>query len=202
MKWKNRKRSLLERERTTIGIIGVCPGVGVTHLAFCLSQFLDKIAGQHTALVEYNRNGDFYHFQSCYFEEESEIKESFQLGGINCYPSVNTAVYMNILNKNYSNIIVDFGSNRIYAFSEFLRCDKKIVVANLSEWRQESLIQFINESREIIGSKDWNYIIPFTTDAQLKKSRRIFGRKLTRFPYQPDLSLFGKEQIEFFHTIL
>ena len=80
---KNLKNSVV-----TVGIMGSCGGVGVTHLAIMLAGYLSSKEHRKTALIEFNHAGAFSALYDLYNDknrDSEEVDNQFNLNGVDYY---------------------------------------------------------------------------------------------------------------------
>jgi hypothetical protein len=99
-------------------------------------------------------------------------------------------------------VILDLGTDMIKHKNEFLRCDKKIVVASLAIWKLQGLERFISSYSHIKNSEQWIYVSPFTTKRLIKEAVKKLEEQIYGVPYEPDPFLLSEEMIRFFQRIL
>ena len=67
--------------------------------------------------------------------EPRQERPYFRFRGVDYYPRVNANEIPALLNQGYHFLILDIGSLAEADFSEFLRCDHKIILGGLAPWK-------------------------------------------------------------------
>ncbi len=198
----------LARERSqgklVIGLIGTHTGAGVTHLGLMMAHFFSECQGHKTAYIECGHHNELGFLQQAFFDpaEDSYNREIFRLRRVTLYKNRSLQGIPEIVGDQYNCVILDLGTDMTKHKSEFLRCDKKIVVGSLAIWKQHDLEKFINSYGHIKNSEQWIYVSPFTTNQSLKEAVNKLDKKIYGVPYEPDPFLLSEEMIRFFQRIL
>ena len=88
------------------------------------------------------------------------------------------------LDGTYDEIIIDFGELRPSIRAEWLRCEVKIVMTALSEWKLEAFLELLSEEE---GRRaGWIYTAAFGSEDTRKQIERRFGISLVRVPLSVD----------------
>ena len=175
--------------KRVIAIASLFEGAGSTHvslaIAYCLSKDYD------VALVE------------CTNQELASLKGEYKCesGNLNSTRFDNLDIYfkgsntlIEILKQPYKFIFLDLGkidySNQ-ELMNEMYRADEKIVVTQLSEWKQRYLNKFLEKEIPLDG---WTIITNLTSEENYKKLRKILKEELKRgnnnilqMPYTEDV---------------
>lgn len=72
------------------------------------------------------------------------VHRFFPLRGVDYYPRVAASELPSLLNQGYDCLILDSGSVAETDLSEFLRCDRKLVLGSLAPWKRWQLEDFFN----------------------------------------------------------
>lgn len=141
--WKGTK------SHATIGILGCTPGCGVTHLAIALGSYCSSKSKKSTAFLELHPRDEISRLlpgtKAVDPEESSTVRPHFKLQGIDYYPQVKSDEIPALLNLKYDYLILDMGSLGEADLSEFLRCDRKLVLGSLAPWKTESYHAFFDK---------------------------------------------------------
>ena len=87
--------------------------------------------------------------------------------------------------RQYNYFVLDFGVTNQYTKLDFLQCDTKLAICDLSSWHQDNLVDFIaNYSNNIRG----NVIFlgnpgEINQSCSTLKSSRVSGLKMLRIPF-------------------
>lgn len=192
------------RGKLVIGLIGTNSGVGVTHLGLMMAHYFSQCQGHKTAFIECGLHNELEFLQKDLFdpEEEDYNGDSFRLGRITFYKNTNMHKIPEIIGASYDCVILDLGTDMVKYKSEFLRCDKKVVVCSLAIWKQHELANFINNHLHIKNSEQWIYVSPFTTNQIRKEAVKKLKRNIHGIPYEPDPFYLSDEMVLFFQKIL
>jgi hypothetical protein len=145
----------------TIAVCGMEHGIGTTHFALSLSNFLCSKFRKRTAYVELNRSNQIHALA------DDRDAEMFRFMDIVCYPRAIAEDLPRILAERYTYVILDLGVLASETNRDFYRCDLKFIIGSVSPWKSdrflevlESLLYHTNVSQEHIlimgnlGSKE------------------------------------------------
>ncbi len=191
-----------QSSRKMIGLIGTHSGVGVTHTGLLIAGFLGNVLGRKTALVEMNTHKDFEQIEEAYYGKGEMTSRLFKMKHVFYYKNVKQWETTDILNEDYEYIIFDFGSDMKKSQDEFLRCDKKIVISSLSDWKRKYLVQFIQSNQDIKGYSSWMYLFIFGQKRDLLDLKREVKVRAKLMGYEPVPYMLSKETIGLFHSII
>ena len=104
------------------------------------------------------------------------------------------------MEKDYQEILIDFGKVREEIFPEGLRCTKKVLVADLSEWKLESFLGLFTEKEKT--GKDWICLTAFGSEIVRKEIERQFRLSVKRIPLSVDAFSVDIQTMEWFADIL
>ncbi len=190
----------------TIGIIGAGRGTGVTHLAVWTANYLAGVHRKRVAVLEWNDHGDFAAIgKFCSMSgsggrHEGGTKGPFRILDVDYYAAADAAVMAVCLNGNYEYIIVDYGVMTGAAVCDCARCDKKIIVGSLSEWRAEAFLEAAGMDTE--RDKSWSCAAAFGSEETRKEWEKAFRRKCLRIPASEDAFAVTRADMEFFKKLL
>lgn len=168
--------------RTTIGIMGVNKGLGVTHLAILMAGLFAK--NNRTALVELNKSGDF--------QAIGEITENYHQGKERCFIYDRAAYYWGIdytyflrsYREDYQYIILDLGSYKgEQSLEEFLRADIRIVVAHGMDWKIKEVQNFYRDTEKYDMQRNWIYAFPFMDKRAVAKMKSWLKNPKLAIPF-------------------
>lgn len=109
-------------------------------------------------------------------------------------------VLASCLDGTYDEVIIDFGELRPSIRAEWLRCEVKIVMAALSEWKLEAFLELLSEEE---GRRTgWIYTAAFGSEDTRKQIERQFGISLARVPLSVDAFSVDYETMRWFEGIL
>jgi len=203
LKWFSNKASGRWNTTTCFGVVGTHAGVGVTQISISLSYFLSEIYAKRVAVIEMNSSGDFARLEK-EWKQEWKVKSRencFSVGRNTFYKHVGTDEIPFMPLNEYDYCIFDMGAYEMMAQNEFLRCDHKIVVCSLTEWKRLELEVFLEDMKDIQGYKEWNYLSNLCS----KKVNDSFYAKniiLKTVPFMEEPFGVSKELIKLYKTII
>lgn len=190
------------KSKTIIGIIGTHQGVGVTHTSIMLANYFRGVLGYKTALLEMNMHHDMECIERMYEEDiEYLTEEPFQIRKVMYYKCVKERDLADIFNEDFDFYICDYGFDLKRGRNEFLRCDRKIVVGSLADWKREKLYNFADKWNGVKGLKTWNYLAVFGEEKQAAMVRKLLKIPLKIMPYNPNPYILLDEVIQIFRGI-
>lgn len=174
-----------------ISIVGVEPGVGVTHLSILMGNFLSK-RGYNVAIVELNSNNDFTRIEASYEGEELQTR-SFKLRDITYYKSDSHFEISELMEKKYDYILLDLGCFDVSDYTdEFFRSHLQVIVGHGSDWKQHKLIEF-SENNNDRDQSNWLYCVPHVKPIFIKDiEKEMFEGRIFQIPTHPDPYEFKK----------
>ncbi len=120
----------------TIGLVGCGRGVGTSHLAISLANYLTGVKRKKTAILEWNGHGDFSRierFAGKTWQERARQKSGaepdkatvFRIMEVDYYKMADPSVLSICLGSDYHYIILDYGEATENSLCECARCDRK-----------------------------------------------------------------------------
>lgn len=181
-------------ETKIIGVMGTDSKVGVTHLAIMISNYIANVYGKKVGYLEYD--GESSVKWLC------ENEKKFKHYGINFYTSVYVEKLPELIAKGYDYIVIDFSSDYFKGRSEFLRCNKKIVVGDVNPWNIINYYKFIERTSGECNCDKWIYTATFgilKDKMTLGMDKRILVYKI---PYNPDIFKIKHNNLELMEKLL
>ena len=168
-----------------IGIAGVCPGTGATHLAFMTANCLASWMQRRTAVIEWNAHGDLAAVEAMLTADRggSRRKAGYSLLEVDYYREGEPGILADCMGA-YDDIVIDFGVWRREIRKEWLLCGVKIVTASLSEWKLGAFLECLD--KEIKAPEGWIYGAAFGSEDTRRRIERQFGISLKRIPLSVD----------------
>ncbi|PKM67831.1 MAG: hypothetical protein CVU95_04065 [Firmicutes bacterium HGW-Firmicutes-2] len=179
---QNKNTRMNKNTTIHIGITGTCVGAGVTHTAFLCGGVLAQ-QKYKTAVVEMT---DVNCFKFIVESEKDYDEDLFTtMNHIDIYKYQEDMKNMQeVYKKNYDYIIYDFGSMTFFGedssdkksllkqanFTEFIRCDRKIVVVGMQFWQVDG-IKAIYEKSELFNHHNFVFAFPIINGAKTFKKR-------------------------------
>ncbi|WP_066497514.1 hypothetical protein [Abyssisolibacter fermentans] len=186
---------------TSIGLIGVTSGVGVTHTLIMLAQCLSS--KYKVAVLELNETGAFKEIYRATNENIYLEKNYFTYNKIDYYWDIDYSSFIMKHKEKYDFIIMDFGNyNELIDFDEFIRADKRVVLAHGIDWKIKELINFYNDTRSVDVNRSWIYCIPFIEDKYLKDIKQLVDNPIYHIPFNMNPFKPNNEVNNFFAKII
>ena len=167
--------------------------MGTSHLAISLANYLTGVKRKKTALLEWNDHGDFERIGRFAGKEWRETDQSrnkgevFRIMEVDYYKMADPSVLSFCLGRDYHYIILDYGEATESSLCECARCDRKILVGSLNEWKAEAFLEVAVAS----GGED--------TRREIEK---LFRCRLQRLPASADAFRITREEILCFEDLL
>jgi len=228
----NKERYVIEKllGTVTVAVAGVSHGVGTTHTAIAIAQFLGR-RFSNVAIVELNDSNHFSTLNNPEYKR-GKLPGSFVINRVDFYPykshdllEIIQAEYKylvfdiglikNIKNKYISKVDIKAGSIIDYTnieptndcivekseyFSELARANCRVVCTGLMEWQINSLTKVFSKDEDF---SRWNFYITNSDEAMLRDFKKETGfRNIFLAPYAPDPFLAYKEQDEVITNLL
>lgn len=190
-------------------MIGLEAGAGVTHLSIALCSYCASKLGKRTAYLELHARNEIS--SVCPKTERSDDPESvsscFRLHGVDYYSTMDSRTIPSLLNQGYDYLIFDSGSFTETDLSEFLRCDRKLILGSLAPWKSEKIQEFfyLLESNHIQLGESSYYLMQTGNKRDLlnfSKSRHIPVQHVQAVPFIKNPFCIEKEQFPFLQDLL
>ncbi|MGB8454845.1 MAG: hypothetical protein WCD89_21265 [Anaerocolumna sp.] len=198
----------LTKEKTQgkliIGIMGTHTGAGVTHLGILLATYLSEYRGQRIAFIECSPRTDLQYLKQYFFDQTEDIdhQDFFTIRRVTFYQNKNLQGIPEIVGDKYDCVILDLNTDMVKNKSEFLRCDKKIIVSSLTVWKIHELDKFTGNTAHIKNCEQWIYAISFAQNKALKEGIKRLQKNIYGIPYEPDPFILTEEVIHFFQKFI
>ncbi|SFR62714.1 hypothetical protein [Anaeromicropila populeti] len=190
--------------KKVIGVTGTHRGAGVTLFSVNMAVFLSQVCGLKIAVVEVNKHNDFLKIQMELSKDE-KVKvtdEYFLFHSICFYKNVSQKSLPSLFNENYDSFILDLGSMETLLKDEFLRCNQKIVMCNLVEWKRDNLEHFMEAFKEIQEKKGWNFMVNLSGKEIVHELILEKGVLLQPVPVITDPFIISKEMSRLYYLLL
>lgn len=198
---KTKKRQeILEVKPRLIGIAGIGRSVGCTHFAIMLLNYLAGFQRRRAALLEWNSTGDLEKIEKA-CTGMVRGKKPFCVLEADYYKNAGPEEMACAFDEKYEDILIDFGVLEEMGQTEFLRCEKRFIVASFSEWQQEIFREFAMKN-ERAGNKSWKYLAAFGSEETRKEFKRRFGIFTERIPFSADAFSVTEECGIFFGKLI
>lgn len=214
------------RSPVTVGIIGCDGGIGVTHLGIALCSYCASKRRGRTAFIELHERTEIA--QLCPKQDLSAVMAQsaaislaadkpgtplsaahvrqyphFRLHGVDYYPRTSGSALPSLLNQGYDYLILDLGSRTEADISEFLRCDKKLVLGSPALWKlwsYESFFQSIGNSINL--GEGLCYLVQTGNLKNLTRIAKLHHIEFSNVPFIKNPFRIEKELFLFFETLL
>lgn len=151
-------------------------GLGTTHVALSLANYLCSKLGMKTAYIELNPSNQIHTLIS------NQRKPSFTYKGVVFYPNTTVTSLPEILRMDYRFFVLDMGILTTYSTTEFLRCDKSFLVSSPSKWRYSQIEEKIQKLFQVQQQNCFSVIMNLT---EKESTYKIFSHicEAHCFPY-------------------
>ena len=108
-----------------------------------------------------------------------------------------------ILNLRYKYYILDFGVLTEHTLPEFLRCDRRVVVTDVSIWKSAKLERFAKQLQK--NNTPWNTLKTVGRDGTKSDFARLaadFGIQVEPMPFLKDPLRITSGSFSFFENIM
>lgn len=198
-------RSILKRRKTIkIGILGTHSGVGVTHTAIMLCQYLSRNKRYTSVYLEVNKSNEIGYLYGAELGIESIAisQEPFEIRKTIFYNNLTLDELVTLYNQEYEYYILDLGVDHVNNQEEFLRCDIKILVGSLTEWKRHYTFKCINHNRQLPGFEHWIHLMVFGQVKDIKIACSEWGIRAYGIGYEPDPFVLNRNTKELFQKLL
>lgn len=199
MEKKKIQKVISEKKPRLIGIGGIGHGVGCTHFAIMMANYLAGYLRRNTVLLEWNRSGDFERLeQICTGRIHKEHR--FRVLDVRYYKNAGHENLTEVLGSNVDDILIDFGAVNGETLAELLRCERQFLVGSFSEWQEVNFREFVRKNEK--GTKSWEYLAAFGSEETRREFRRRPGIFVERIPFSADAFSVTKECCSFFRQLI
>lgn len=187
--------------RITVGLIGTHHGTGVTYTGLMLAFYLGGELGKKTAFIECNRHHDMALIEEAYEWTDSQTN-MFSFHNITCCKELSCLQIPSIYGEGYEALVFDFGIDFDSNISEFLRCEKKFVVAGRAEWELIKLRHFHQRIKHFAGNGSFIYLIRQADEKTIRRLKDEIGCTVISIPESPDPVMLSRSISSFFAALL
>lgn len=179
--------------------MGLGSGVGTTHFAILLANYLSGVNRKKTTVLEWNRDHSYEKMRViCNARKRGD---HFSVMETDYFPAAGEDQLINCMSGNYHYIIIDFGDNYDNVRTEYLRCEYKFVTVSLSEWQIGAFLDFVRGG-DIREKKELEYFASFGSEETRTEAEHSLHISLRRIPVSVDAFTVTKEIMAFFKAIL
>jgi len=187
------KRFFREKGSKTIviGVIGTHAGTGVTHFSIALANYISSVVAKEVIYLSMDHKKELQNFMG------SEQKK-FEIMGVSYLSDATSIELSEEWNNIYDYMILDMGHNYENNRTEFLRCDKKIIIGSLSPWKKQYYDTIMHSIEVEKNYKNWDYYAIFGIKEDKKEFKKKFDISIRTLPFLEDSFHIKKEQYAFF----
>lgn len=184
----------------SIGVAGIRSNQGATRMCVQMGVCFAKAFHERPELLEMNKSGDYARLQEAL---DGVVKNrEFEYQNIRFCQSVLKGEYGKVRGRNRYPSIMDFGGICEEMEEEWLRCDKKIVLASGMEWELWRLEKMVERFRNIPDFKQWIFLFPSLSGEEKKALQKQFGIHAGKLPLFTDPFEPEREMVEFIRNDL
>lgn len=117
---------------------------------------------------------------------------------VDYYPAVTTDEVPALLNQGYDCLIFDVGTLGDSMFSEFLRCDRKLILGSLAPWKSweyEAFFQKLTDTMDV--GEGFDYLVQTGSIKELASFSKTHHIKMQVVPFIKDPFHIEKELFPF-----
>lgn len=118
--------------------------------------------------------------------------------GVDYYPAVTVDEVPALLNQGYDCLIFDVGTLEDGMFSEFLRCDRKLILGSLAPWKSwkyEAFFQKLTDTMNV--GEGFDYLVQTGSTKELASFSKTHHIKMQVVPFIKDPFHIEKELFPF-----
>lgn len=184
------------RKKIKIGVVGVKAGVGTTHMALTIANYLALTFGERIAYFAMEQGNCMRDFCTLQHMKEQEVGRVFEKQYVTYFCEVSKEEMISCLDAPFSYFVFDFGADYQENREEFVRCDIKVVMFSLAQWEindTEAFIQYYYQTTYDIHQ--WFYFFVFGLKKERKKLERKNGIQIEQLPFYSDpCSIMGEQR--------
>lgn len=205
----------------TIGIMGCDAGGGVTHLAIALCNYCCSKQRKKVAYLELHARNEISQLipesklysalrpQSTKQTQRNGLLDStscqgcFQFHGVDYYPHVSDSMIPALLNQGYDYLVLDIGSQKEADYSEFLRCDRKLVVGSVAPWKLWRYEEFFRQFDNLQNlGEGFHYLLQMGSWADASRFTKSHHISMIPIPFIKNPFRIEKELFLFLEELL
>lgn len=190
-----------------MGVLGCEPGAGVTHLSIALANYCASKLQKPTAFLELHAPGELVMLSPDHSPASAWnthiCNTGFSIYDVDYYPAVCPEQIPILMNQAYSYYILDMGSAGYADWSEFLRCDRKLIIGSLAPWKSylyEEL--FRRHSTLLKKGGGFVYLVQTGDKRDISEFAKKNGVVMKKVPFLPNPFQIEKERFLFLQELL
>lgn len=180
--------------------MGICHGVGTTHLSLMTANYFANVLGLKVAVVEFNDSNDFMKIRMETGLTYEKIK-AFSYRNMYFYKSDSFNELAKISAMDYEIIIIDMQYWYKDCFDEFLCSDIRIVTSSVNIWKLNDLKKFFVNNKDI-DSSVYKCVSLSNDESKKHEVEHEFNRKIIGVPYEPNPFNISPDSIAWIEMLL
>lgn len=201
-----RKGSRKGKHTITIGVAGAEGGVGTTHLAIMLANYLASKEKCRSALADMSQEQSIEALWQIYEGgtlEATQKQHVFRMYGVDYYSGLTGKDIAGILQMGYEYTIFDFGRVSFARYEqEIMRCHVRILLGSCCEWEKQAFETALDRRMQFQDPGVWKYAAFVGTDSIVRKFEKRYHIKICRIPFEEDPFRLHRNHFEVFHQLL
>ncbi|MCI8390701.1 MAG: hypothetical protein HFI35_08490 [Roseburia sp.] len=199
----------------TIGIAGCDSGVGVTHLALALGSYCCSKQRKKVAYIELHARNEISRLlreetldsmlrqQAAKASSFSQDTFCFRLDGVDYYPHASGNTVPILLNRGYDCLILDTGRPEESVLTEFLRCDRKLVIGSLAVWKAWKYEAFLHKLRTFADlGEGFSYLVQAGNEKSISDFSKSHPLSMRQVPFIKNPFRIEKDRFLFLEELL
>ncbi len=178
-----------------IGVVGLGPRSGTTHIAIALANYLADVKGVEVCLAEKSDHNDIDRIPGIIRAGRNSGTEPVRINGVTYLTSGFAYDGRFLKNRRFDCIVYDLGSNLKKAEAVLADCDIEIAVGSAAPWREEEYRDFAQNTSQGEDERITKIMIN-PADAKMLRTMTAGRIGMLPFPYEPDPMHPGKETIK------
>ena len=197
MLFRHRKSHADEFSGRRIGVVGLGPRNGTTHIAIAISNYLSETGHKRVCLAECNGHNDLDELIRSLGASQKEKWYTYHR--VTYIPSFLDRMPMPDI--DFDCMVFDLGRDIDNAMNTIRLCDPKIAVAADAPWRRGEYAVLNEIEGKRSGLSGWRVFVNLGNPLLLKK-KDDYGMITGCFPFEPDPVFPCHETISFLEEIL
>lgn len=175
----------------------------MTHLAITLCNYCASKQKKSCAYLELHTRNEISQLVCAHTLASAESSfRHFRLHGVDYYPAVSENDVPALLNLGYDYLVLDVGTQDEGAFSEFLRCDCKLILGSLTPWKAWKYEAFFQKNGNHINlGEGFDYLVQTGTKQEVLRFSKTHHIKMQLVPFINNPFSIEKELFPFLGTL-